>query len=463
MTVHLIIDALSVARADGVTLHLNAAIKHPENPVLLPGAPHQWDSLQVTWPGTVLYDAAEGLFRCWYSGFDAVQTPERWWKPGYAESADGIHWTKPELGQVAYLERPTNQMHLDWENLNLSTVFLNPDPAATPSRRFGALCSEWAPDAGPGWARKGLTWSPDGVTWTREGEAYPASLPGDLQGNAFQDINQLLFCPDAADPDNRVVGYGQYYQPRWDGHLVRNIGWVHGPDVAHLKNGEPTLVLAPEEGIDEELHFASVKRIGETWLMLFESDRFSRTPIHGDLRLAVSQDGTAFRRAHPEQALVGTGAKGMWDENLLVTTTATMQEVGDELYLFYFGCPNVYTAWPPAYAVNPARRGSMFYPAYLGLATLPRDRYAFAQGPGTLTTLPLELSDDGLWLNADGEEITLTAIRPEDGTPLATGRLTAERRQTVYRKVRWDGPVHTGVCQLAIRLDAGDRLYSLTT
>ncbi|OPZ87612.1 MAG: hypothetical protein BWY76_00368 [bacterium ADurb.Bin429] len=461
MTVHLILDEQSVARFDGVTFHLNPAEKHPENPVLLPGAPHQWDSLQVAWPGTVLYDAEAGLFRCWYSGLDAVQTPERWWRPGHAESADGIHWTKPALGQVTYLDHPTNQLRLDWDNLNMSCVFLNPAADAPPSRRFGALFSEWAPDVGPGWARKGLAWSPDGLAWTRAGGAYLAGVPGNPPETAYQDINQLVFCHDAEDPDHRVVGFGQYYTPRWDGKLVRNIGRVHGPAVAHLRNADPILALAPAEGIDEELHFASVTRIGKSWLMLFESDRFSREPIHGDLRLAVSEDGATFRRVHPHQPLVSTGTKGMWDENLLVTTTSAIQEVGDMLYLFYFGCPNVYTAWPAAYAVSADRRGAMFYPSYLGVAVLPRDRFAYAEGPGHLTSLPLAMREDGLWLNADGEGIAVTAIGT-DGAVLATGHLTDERLRTVYRKVRWMTAPPTELCLLQVHLGDGERLYSLS-
>ncbi|MHB9131332.1 MAG: hypothetical protein ACYDBB_09615 [Armatimonadota bacterium] len=457
MTTSLILDELSVADTAGVTFHLNTAAKHPANPVLLPGEPHQWDSLQVSWPGTVLYDREERLFRCWYSGFDAVQTVERWWRPGYAESEDGIHWTKPELGQVDYLDRPTNQLRFDWDYLNLSCVFANPAPDALPSQRFGALLTEWAPEAGAGMARKGIAWSPDGKQWTRAGQAFPDSLPG----KDFQDINQLLFQPDVDDPAYHVLGFAQAFLPRWDGMLVRNIGQVHGPDPAHLTNEEPMLVLAPEQGIDEELHFASVKHVGKTYIMLFESDCFSTHPLHGDLRLAVSDDGRHFRRVHSTQPLVATGTRGMWDENLLVTTTSTIQEVGDELYCFYFGCPNLYTAWPGGYAVSAERRGAMFYPAYLGLATLPRDRYAYARGPGALTTLTLELGEDGLWLNADGDEITVTAKRADDGTVIATGKLSNERRQTVYRKIHWTGMAPVGACQCQVQLGENERLYSL--
>lgn len=152
----------------------------------------------------------------------------------------------------------------------------------------------------------------------------------------------------------------------------------------------------------------------------------------------------------------------MWDENLLVTTTSTIQEVGDEFYLFYFGCPNIYNSWPAEYAATSARRGSMFYPSYLGLATLPRDRYAYAQGPGTLITHEFNMNEDGLWLNADGDGITVTSVSATDGRVRTTGRLTSERRQTTYRKVGWNGTVPLGTCHCEISLSKSDRLYSLS-
>src|SRR5262245_16017482 len=112
MIPHLILDDQSVATVDRATFRLNPATKHPLNPVLTPGRPEDWDSLQVSWPGTVLYDATAGLYRCWYSGMDAVQSnrPDRYWNPGYAESPDGVHWSKPALMQVEQDGRPTNRL-----------------------------------------------------------------------------------------------------------------------------------------------------------------------------------------------------------------------------------------------------------------------------------------------------------------------------------------------------------------
>src|ERR1043165_5991692 len=123
---HLLLDDQSVAESHGVTFHLNPATKHPENPVLLPGEPHQWDSLCVSWPGTVLYSPRDQKFRCWYTGLDVMQTPDRTWHCGYAESDDGIHWTKPDVGQVEFLGKPTNWIKPNWNTSALSFSFENP-------------------------------------------------------------------------------------------------------------------------------------------------------------------------------------------------------------------------------------------------------------------------------------------------------------------------------------------------
>lgn len=454
-----IFDEASVHGHTGVSFHLNSATKHRENPVLLPGEPHQWDSLQVSWPATVLYSAEEKLFRCWYSGLDCIQGPGRRWWPGYAESTDGIHWEKPELGQVTFLDRDTNQMASPENAHCLSLVFANPLPDAPEAQRFGSYWVEQQAD--DSWT-KGLAWSADGRRWTREQAAY--TMP---DRKSYQDICQLLYDTDEPDPAFRVKGYTQIFQDGrrpngepagWPG--LRNIGLVHGESFENVQDAAEPVILAPQPGIDEELHFASVLKVGQQYLMLFESDRFSKNPIQGDLRVAVSGDGRQFRRIHSTQALIGTGPKGFWDENLLVTTTASMQNVGDEIYIFYIGCPNIYNSWPAQYAVVPERRGSMIAPSYMGVAMLPRDRFAYAQGSGSLTLHLLELNVAGLWLNVEGTDVTVTALDAA-GNPTAHGRPGAERNQTVYRKIAWNGPAPLGTNRLRVDLGENTRLFSV--
>jgi hypothetical protein len=306
--------------------------------------------------------------------------------------------------------------------------------------------------------RKKLAYSVDGKVWMHREAAYEG-IP--FNRASFQDISQIIYDPEESDPEYCFKGYTQLSATRdWDGReMVRHIGLVHGSSFEKLVDASNRMALAPEKGIDEELHFAAVKKIGGSYLMLFESDNFSRNPIHGDLKLAVSADGRSFKRVHPTTPLIATGPKGMWDENLLVTTSASMQEVGDEVFIFYIGCPNIYNSWPPPYMVSPERRGSMFAPAYLGLATLPRDRYAYAEGPGTLTTHPMDISN-GLWLNVDGDVSRIT-MSARVGEHTYKGHFTDECSQGVYRRVLWDGAVPVCECCVQIQLGTQCRLYSI--
>src|SRR5439155_9901211 len=137
-----IFDGSSVFSTERVTFHLGTAARHPENPLLIPGEPQEWDGLQVTWPGTVLYDEIDRRFRCWYSGLDAVQSNRPpLWLPGYAESEDGIHWTKPSLGQYMHRGFPTNRIVVNWKPWILSLVLRNPDPSDQ-QRKFLSLWIE---------------------------------------------------------------------------------------------------------------------------------------------------------------------------------------------------------------------------------------------------------------------------------------------------------------------------------
>ena len=458
----LMLDEKCVSASEGIRFHLNPAKKHPENPVLLPGEPHQWDSLQVAWPGTVLYSAREGKFRCWYAGLDALQKDRdaNIWRIGYAESDDGIHWRKPDLEQVTQDGRRTNQLR-PWSSdsyapSRINFVFENPFPDAPPSQRFGAdwLEKEVAPSGPKGRrrSRRRFAWSPDGIHWT------PADLAHEMGDNVPFDWHQVL--PD--DPNRRFVAFVEgKMQPRsWDGRRVRQVGFLRGPGVETIPESKDAVLLTPEQGIDEEIHFSSASLVGDTIVMLFDSDRFANNPIHGDIRLAISTDGGRhFRRVHPRDAVVSTGAKGMWDENLLVVTSSALQEVGDEIYIYYFGCPNVFNSWPEEYAAKSERRGSLLYPTYLGLATLPRDRYAYAAGAGTLTTHPISIGD-AVWLNAHGDALEVTAL---DGSrkEAVRGRLGRERSRTIYRKVVWAGSSPLGNLRLRIRLSGSDKIYSI--
>jgi len=98
-------DDHAIPWRDNVAVTLVRAEKHPANPVLRRGPAGSPDHGHAILYGSVLYEG--GKFRMWYLGMfeteiKAGQAPG-WWRPMcYAESDDGVTWTKPELGLVDF-------------------------------------------------------------------------------------------------------------------------------------------------------------------------------------------------------------------------------------------------------------------------------------------------------------------------------------------------------------------------
>src|SRR5215467_13690255 len=91
-------DEFSLPFQYNLALHMIGGRKHPNNPVLRRSAdgPDAF-GLQM---GTILRE--DGRYRYWYGGladtFDRASQPSMPLHLCYAESDDGIHWRRPNLG-----------------------------------------------------------------------------------------------------------------------------------------------------------------------------------------------------------------------------------------------------------------------------------------------------------------------------------------------------------------------------
>src|SRR6185437_2900040 len=137
-------DDHSIPLLDNLQLNLVAAEKYAGNPVVRRGPEGSVDYGQVGLYGTVIRDGNK--FRMWYMASpERLQPGERqkYWRPMcYAESEDGMHWNKPELGLVEFNgNRRNNICLIESDDVELTKVddFLSvlyepQDPA--PSRRY---------------------------------------------------------------------------------------------------------------------------------------------------------------------------------------------------------------------------------------------------------------------------------------------------------------------------------------
>ena len=132
-----------------------------------------------------------GLFRCYYRGTHFDEKLKKGAHPEftcYAESRDGITWTKPKLGLVEFQGSKDNNILLMGAGCHNFTPFLDTNPKCPPESRFKALAG-----TGDNKTRKQKpslqAWhSADGIRWSRMREE-PVIDAGafDSQNLAFYD------------------------------------------------------------------------------------------------------------------------------------------------------------------------------------------------------------------------------------------------------------------------------------
>ncbi|MBB74727.1 MAG: hypothetical protein CMJ75_09460 [Planctomycetaceae bacterium] len=126
------------------------------------------------------------LFRMYYRGShaDAQKQSAHREVTCYAESRDGVHWTKPDLGLVEFQGSKHNNIVWDGIGTHCFAVFKDANPACPPTARYKAI------SRGRPRGKKGLYifQSPDGVNWKLMAEE-PVITDGyfDSQNLAFWD------------------------------------------------------------------------------------------------------------------------------------------------------------------------------------------------------------------------------------------------------------------------------------
>src|SRR5204863_7599034 len=91
----IIVDDYPIASMPGVKRTMQQAQRHPANPIIWPT--ERWEDKMSTIYGSVIRDGEK--YRMWYKSGMGL---------GYAESDDGLKWTKPALDLVLIDGQKTN-------------------------------------------------------------------------------------------------------------------------------------------------------------------------------------------------------------------------------------------------------------------------------------------------------------------------------------------------------------------
>ena len=441
----LAIDDVSLPLRKNVCLYLDKPTVRRE-PVLAPSpaesnAP---DNLAAHFYGTVLHDA--GTFRMWYyachrgmnpdwparkrqqvakqpnwligvqEGYEVVQGPLC-----YAESDDGIHWTKPALGQVLFKgSRENNALDLPHTIVSGAAVIkdeADPDPA----RRYKMVYQFFPDQTDPVIPEYGTmpsiacAVSPDGLKWTVTAMPY---------------VNQFVEHCSFIRHNGRYIVHSQVFPgSEWSGAYTEGgaaggrTGVAHAthdfdrwPDLWQWAFALPEPADPVQRSSDkpyDQVHLGvGAANLGNVcvgvyglWHSAAFGEDFGR--VSCDLGLVVSNDGIRFREvgATPGQPYIhrddspATPAQGR-DFNTILCQGNGILNVGDETRIYHGRWRN---------AGQKAEDIAEHYSAEVALATLPRDRWgALALNPGAtdgaICSAPMVIPAGGcdLRVNADG-------------------------------------------------------------
>jgi hypothetical protein len=415
-------DALAVQRsARGIRLEVQPA----QTEEMDFECDRPWERGYMMYVSTVLHE--EDKYRMWY-----VCTPPDYfdgdvrWPIGtglllcYAESADGLKWTKPALGVTAYYDQPeTNIVYgrdLSPNGFSSGSVFR--DPSAVPEERYKLFY-------------KGEVRGPDLDALRRQ---YAERWGDDLDPNAFRG-KAISFIAGAVSPDGihwtpipeplLIHHSDQLNNASWDSNARKYVGyfrsWRYGrrcvarAETANFRHWPVTPTPILDTPLDWhpaiDVYTSPVSTYPGSDVQLMFPDVYNRFTDNRESYLASSEDGAAWHWV-PGGAIVQRHAPGAWSGGDLIIGQGLVELPGNRI-----GAPMVGYAVPHKY---PRQLGKPL--GTPGWATWSAGRLSavVADEIGEFATLGLVFDASRLTLNYSTEMAGGIAVelRDEKGRPL---------------------------------------------
>jgi hypothetical protein len=316
----------------------------------------------------------------------------------YAESPDGIHFTKPALGLYAMEGSKETNVVLPGVIAG-SAVWI--DPQAPAEHRYKTQAKVYPSQ------KFHMHSSPDGIKWT---------LFAEINSRGAHDTQTIIFWDRHLE---RYLFYGRNREvtPEIDIRCrsvrraelleltrVENTGLVIWPDAVDRATYD-----APEGTTPVDYYGATVfpyPEADDVYIMLAQAfwhwiptDRDTRTlpPGTRDVRLAISRDSKHFRRVGKRGPFLRPGPAGRFDSRQIWAMPNPII-VGDEIWIYYSGLN-----WDRTDQTDPAAPHGRRMSA-ISRAVMRLDGFVSADAPyggGELTTRPLRFSGSRLELNVD--------------------------------------------------------------
>lgn len=413
----LFVDSHLIASTSGVTQLLHEPVRRE----IAIGPEHPWEQYGVSY--MVTFRDGE-KFRAWYR-VDAADFNKggRNSMTAYAESDDGVHWHKPQLGLIDFNGSKENNLVWDGGAANLAP-FRDDNPACPPEARYKAI------------GRKGDVFglvSPDGLRWELASETpILTERPFDSHNIAFWDAETGQYV--AYTRGIRTDGpLGQAMESKFKSG-VRWVRRATSQDFVHWSELEP---IETGEAPREEFYTNATIRYERApdYLLMFPS-RFAsaREPIPGwkhgkgvnDIAFLTSRDGIHFDRTFMEAFIRPGMDPGNWHERSLYMERGILQTSPTELSLYCMQNWRLPSVHIRRYTLRPDGFVSM------------RAGYA----GGEFVTPPLRFSGNRLELNVSTSAVGWVKVEVLDAEGQPVPRFTADDCEELFgdkldAEVRW--------------------------
>lgn len=390
----LLVDDHEILYRAGTKRFLNLPQRHAKNPLIREDKP--WE-LAIGWT-SVHRNPASGKYQLWYQAYAGKRAMAKTHEcvVCYAESDDGIAFTKPNLGLFDFNgEKETNIVLLGSGVLGdryCNSVIFDPRDADE-SRRYKMAFTDWSRDAsGEVWVGMHVAFSPDGIRWTKHSDqpryrSYhgikkvqppfvgenPNRQIASPDGRVRHQARLPLTLSDAADVifdprRERFVLYGKM----WIGGPDGGLGWKHGMGRSESRDflswSKPQLVCAPDDSDGPlEFHTSPVFLHRERYFCLNQILNRAGGGVM-DIELMVSRDGLEWERPFRERRFISRSPGEQFDSGTIVTNSNMIMH-GDEMRMYY-----------GAYSSGAIGGGSNItgdrQKSGVGLVMLPLDRFA---------------------------------------------------------------------------------------
>jgi hypothetical protein len=466
----LFIDEKFIAESSGVTLTMNPPQQMSE-PMLVVDRP--WEGFIGAY-NTVLKE--DGRFRLWYDVILPEGSSEIFRGIAYAESDDGIHWTKLNQNLIEFQGSKENNLvaprlpDAPRGEMEGATVFIDTNPACPPEERYKLWTKmQRIPPEDIQLGKTGglvAMYSEDGIYW----QVYDKRVD-----TAHCDTQNVPFW------DDRLQKYVGYVRSRTEteGYQGRSVGRVESDDFQDWSETEIVFQASPEDfrapvppGCRDRIgSYVDVYTNGcmkypfaqDAYLMMpsflyhwdckdIPNERQINFPDTCDVRLLTSRDGINWCYAGGRKPFLRLGAWGSLSSRMIYAAPGVVR-VGDDLWHYYKGSNFDHSSQPDPKATA---KGSGLFRAVSRL-----DGFISADTPyegGALTTPPLIFKGDQLTLNLDTSAggILRAEIQSANGKPIEGYTLTDSddhNGNSVSIPVRFQGKSDvSGLAGVPIRL-----------